>query len=126
MTIDSLTRAYFQTNKYSDTLKLKYGYVVSNETVTQNRLFNKELIPYLNIPEVTTTITNTVEEKKRNMVLFGVRAGQDFSYNLYGGVALKLRLKSDVEFGVNYNLSAGGLTSKGIEFDVPIKLKKRK
>lgn len=54
---------FYQTAFYSDTISSKdttlrkYGYVIVNDSVHQNRITNRRLITNLKIPEVTNTVT---------------------------------------------------------------------
>lgn len=70
--IDTLVSRHYAVNKYSDTTKVEHGYIVSNETVSQNRITAKSIQPFLSIP--TTTITNTVAAKKRGQFFLSIDA----------------------------------------------------
>lgn len=70
--IDTLVGRHYAINKYSDTTKVEHGYIVSNETVSQNKITSKSIQPFLSIP--TTTITNTVTEKKRGQFFLSIDA----------------------------------------------------
>jgi hypothetical protein len=92
---------YFQTNKYSDTSKNKYGKIIINDEVTQNRIAKREIKTDLVIPEVTKTITLT--QPKRNQVYLGAGIWGS-EKDVLGGyeVNLSLKNKQDRIIGIGY------------------------
>lgn len=57
---------------YEDTLATTYGDVIVKDTIQNNRITSRKWITEFSIPVVTTTTTQTVEEKKRGQLYIGM------------------------------------------------------
>ena len=82
---------YYAKVFYRDTSKTKYGSVIIEDSVTQNRIAARRVLTDFKIPEITKTIT----EKPKRFSL-GIQAGAGFTNNLkpspYVGVGLNYSL----------------------------------
>lgn len=88
----SILKDYFAKAIYSDTEKIKYGSIIINDTVTQNRIASRGLITNFNIPALTKTVTLT--QPKRTQIYFGIDGMSDFKQNVYLGFSGALRSKN--------------------------------
>lgn len=86
-----ILKDYFARAIYSDTQKVKYGSIIINDTVTQNRIASRGLQTNFNIPIITKTVTLT--EPKRTQIYFGLDGMSDFKHNVYAGFSGALRSK---------------------------------
>lgn len=92
---------FFQTNKYRDTIKNKYGKIFINDEVTQNRISKREVKTDLLIPEITKTITLT--QPKRTQVYLGAGLwGNEKDFLSGYEVNLSLKTKQDRIVGIGY------------------------
>lgn len=74
----SILRDYYSKYFYSDTVTIStYGNVVIQDTVTQNSISFREVIPNITIPVVTTTITNNIYATPTFHYFIGLEAGLD-------------------------------------------------
>jgi hypothetical protein len=76
--IDTLAilKDYFAKVYYSDTTKTKYGNVIIQDTVSQNRIGARRVLTDFKIPEITKTIY-----PKSSRISIGVQAGYGFTNN---------------------------------------------
>lgn len=93
---------YFATRVYKDTLNNKYGSIIINDTISQNKVQGRGVKTYILIPEVTKTIT--VPEKKRNQLYFGGGLFGNETKVLSGYEAgLMFKTKQDRILSLSYN-----------------------
>jgi hypothetical protein len=81
---------YYSKVYYSDTTQTKYGSVVIQDTVTQNRIAARRVLTDFKIPEITKTIY-----PKKTRWSIGPQVGYGFTYNKpspYIGVGLQYSL----------------------------------
>ena len=115
---------YSDTVSNGDTVLRKYGYVVVNDSVHQNRITNRRLITNLKIPEVT----NTVTLQRNKFVLYAGATVMGTPTSPLYAVGGDLSIKS-----VNGKMySVGAVSTKTGEIyylagmKVPIRLRKQK
>lgn len=114
---------YYSTYLYSDTQKIKYGTIVVNDTITENKILRRGLKTNLSIPEVTKTVTLT--QPKRTIGYIGFSALGSPQQPLHSlGADLSFKLKSDYIFGVGANFTKDGQMFYSGQFKIPIRLKK--
>lgn len=101
----SILKDYYSRVFYKDTFKLKdsLGYLVINDTITQNRIYSREFASYINVP----TIRETLYLKEFKSLLFLGPAVQLGRFPSFGG-DLHLKTKKDmlIGFGLGFNLNA--------------------
>lgn len=112
--VDTLVGRYYATNKYSDTARVEHGYIVSEETVSRNKITSKTIKPFLTIPVITNTITQPLKQKgefylsidaygNKNRGLTG--AGFSGMYNTPKSLAYELGAYFDSTSTINYKFS---------------------
>jgi hypothetical protein len=115
---------YFAARLYSDTLATKYGNVVVNDTIAENRIKGRSLNYDFGLPVVTRQIT--LREEKRTVAFVGAGIWGNQSSLLYGTeVNLSLKNKQDKIFSLKGMLDRHGNVVYGFGVSVPIRLKKR-
>jgi len=75
-----ILRDYFAKVVYKDTVSTTYGTVRINDTLTQNRIFNRQVFTDFTIPEITKTVT--ISEPKRTKVFAGISTAYDYKFSL--------------------------------------------
>lgn len=72
--IDSaeVVKDFLSTKYYRDTVKNKYGYVLIEDTVTQNKLTGQGVKTEINVPTITKTYTITAKKQWLPMIGAGV------------------------------------------------------
>lgn len=114
---------YFTQRKYRDTTKTQYGNIITEETVSQNKLQSKTVRPFFSIPTITNTITETKIEQ-RAILYLGIDGYGD-RYGLNGaGVSLFLKTKKSLgyEIGTYFN-QHNSINFRG-SIKIPLSLKK--
>lgn len=119
----AILQRYYQKAFYADTQRVgNYGYVLIQDTVTQNRISARHFISNLTIPEKTTTIT---VYKPRTILYLGVQATGTSQMPLYTiGGDLSIKLKSDYQFGIGAAVNKEGTIFYSGRFAMPIRLHK--
>jgi hypothetical protein len=98
----AILRNYFAKAYYSDTTKTKYGTVVIQDTVTQNRIAARRVLTDFQIPEVTKTVTVT---KQRRVLYVGVNVmANPVDFINRAGLSLMYKAKNEfaIEAGAMY------------------------
>ena len=122
----SILKDFFAKNIYKDTLFLpdSLGYVVLNDTISENTIFGREF--KANVKQRTITEMTIVKELPKNQLYFGFNAGVD-KVNLLNsvGTGLLFKTKSDKIYSANISLMGNNLTpSVGLGMYWKIKIKK--
>lgn len=115
---------FYQKVFYSDTQLNKYGKIIIDDTVYQNRISSRRLQTHFTIPEVTNTVTL---ERKKNVVYLGVNAVGTPTKPLYaigGDLSLKNITDKIYSIGAFTNISGDIYYQAG--FKVPIRLTKKR
>lgn len=107
-----LSEAHYAKNIYQDSVKLKddrfkgkdLGTLYINDTISQNELTSRSISYRLTFPVInnTTTITNTIEEKKKVQLYAGIGLTGN-KQNLISGIngLLTVKSKKDVLYGAS-------------------------
>jgi hypothetical protein len=95
---------YFKQRMYLDTLRKDSSYVVVDETVYQNKLFERTLAFHLAYPEIRST--SIIMPK--NKVFAGIDLGGSNLPWINGGISFALLTKSDNLYSIR-----GGFTTQG-------------
>lgn len=115
---------FYQKAFYSDTQRVKYGKVIINDSVHQNRITYRNFVADLNVPEVTNTITVA---QKRNVVYLDFAGMGTISSPLYAlGGGLTLKNKQDKLYSVGAMTTINGDVYYTGKFSIPIRLRKPK
>lgn len=68
----AILKDYYSTRFYSDTQKLDRATIIINDQISENRIKQRQLSGNIIHDSITTTITKTIEAKKKNTVWFGL------------------------------------------------------
>lgn len=118
-----ILRYYLSTRYYSDSFKVQYGKIYTQDTVTQNRIVGKSVRMGFNIPVITRTVT--LQAQQRNVVLFGVGIFGNEVSPLYGAEAtIDLKNKQDKIYELGAVLLRGGQFYYKAGIKIPIHLSK--
>jgi hypothetical protein len=100
----NILKDYFSTVHYSDSVSVDHGTVIINDQISENRIKQRQVTANLQREVITNTITNTVQEKKRNSVWVGL-TGQGGNVPLaVGGSVMFLQKKGyGIEAGILRN-----------------------
>lgn len=100
--VDSLAilKDYETKRIYKDTLHSEYGTVVLNETVTQNKLLNRQATFNFSVPSVTKNIP----AKMRNKVFMGLELGGTNTF-VAGGLQGALLTKKDDLYNIGVDFT---------------------
>jgi len=121
---DQVVLDYYTKRYYKDTVKNKYGDIVIEDTVTENKLVGHGVKTNLDIPTVVKTYT--IEARQRTVLLFGVGMIGNKVSPLFGTEAtLDLKTKSDKIYEVGAILLRGGDLYYKISTKIPIRLRKK-
>ena len=98
-----ILKDYYATYAYTDTLNLdSIGNIIINDTITQNSIISRKIIP--NILTPTTTITNTVYINNNEWYGGLGLAGRTSQLNYLGGeIMLKTKKKQIYGLGIGVN-----------------------
>ncbi len=112
------TRFYSDNNKITDSTGREVGKVKIDEQISENRILRRRVYGNLLHDSVTTTITNTIEAKKKNGLYFGL-TGMGNKETIAGGVSLLFIQKK------GFGIEAGALidTKKNLWLQGSLKLK---
>lgn len=121
--VDTLVGRHYATNKYSDTAKVEHGYIVSEETVSENKITQKSIKPFLTIPTITNTITRT---EQKAILYFGIDAFANENGLNGGGLSLMFKSKKTLayELGAYWNDQNKINYRAGLKFPLTLHLKK--
>lgn len=115
---------YSDTISKSDTALRKYGYIVVNDSVHQNRITSRRVITDLKIPEVTNTVTLV---KNRFVVYAGVDAMGTITSPLYAvGGSLSIKAVNGKMYSVSALSTKNGQIYYLASYKAPIRLKRNK
>ena len=107
----SILRDFFAKNIYKDTLRLpdSLGWVILNDTISQNKIFSREFTA--NIKQREIKEVSILRETPKTQVYFGVNASLD-KYNFLNSVStgLILKTKSDRMYQLNLGVTGNELT----------------
>lgn len=116
---------FFQSKFYRDTLHLKNakGYILVEDSVSQNAIQKRFIKERYSIPEITKTVTIT--KPPRTTLYIGTEVNGNKEYPIYSvGINGGLVLKSGKYWGVQYSLTKDGSNLYGIRFMLPIRTRK--
>ena len=103
--IDTLAilQDYYSSYTYSDTVQVdSFGYIVVNDTISQNKIWGRSITQSLLIP--ITTITNTIYEDKREFYI-GLEAGVTSKGEInFVGTNLLFKTKKKQIYGIGVGL----------------------
>lgn len=122
----AILKDYYATKIYSEKYPTQYGDITIADTVSENVIKGRGLRYKFEVPVVTTQMTITKEQPKRNVVYVGAGVWGSPESWLYGTeVSLSLKNKKDKIYSVKGMLVNGGQAVYGVGVSVPIRLKKR-
>jgi len=100
--IDSgaVIRDYFATRNYRDSLENDTVKIVLNEAIGQNKVISRNLQYTLKLP-ITTVVNQSVEEKRRKLLLGGFASVDSLGSSLFAGAAYQN--KNNQLFLAGYN-----------------------
>jgi len=114
---------YYQKVFYSDTQNHKYGKILIEDTVTQNRISSRHIQTDFKIPEVTNTITLN---QKTNVVYLGAGILSSMDELLFAvGGDVSLKTKSGQMYSVGAYTTIDGKVYYEVSFKAPIRLKRK-
>lgn len=93
--IDDYNSIYY----YSDTNKVKYGQVVINDTITRNRIKNRQVIADLSIPEIIKTITLSQPSKAQFYIGIDAVGSRQYPVTM-AGASILFKTKKDALYRV--------------------------
>lgn len=126
MPVDSaaILKDYLATRYYQDSIAIQYGKVYINDTITKNKIKSRVVKTSFNIPVVKETITLT--QPRRNIAYLGFSAmGSEQSFLEQTEISFGFKVKNDKYYGIKGAMSRSGNVLVGIEFKIPVKLKKQ-
>lgn len=116
---------YFRTYAYSYQERLRYGVLTINDTLSQN-MFVGRSVTFVSdsIPVVTRSIL--IQQPKKLVLYLGASAFGNRNDLLYGaGVDLSLQGLNGKQYGVGITYTKGNNLYYGINYRIPIRLKKK-
>ena len=113
--IKETLRKYFAKVVHRDTLKMKYGWVAAEDTVSQNRLISRTWTANITVPE----ITKTVESPKVNQYFVGPRLELSKGFNQFG-FGFMMKDKKDRLYGTSVGVDTYKNVNFGIEFYIKL------
>lgn len=120
---DSLWSEYNTLRGYTDTAVFKNGTAITSFEVSKNKAQNiRQILDSVK----QTIITIIVPDKKRVIGYFGLRASYQLDSTIYMGGAFGFKFKNDLQFKVHAMINTRSQKLFGGEFDIPIRLKKRR
>lgn len=92
---------------YSDTNAVRYGDIIINDTISQNKIKNRQVITNLFIPEVTKTVT--LSQPKKAQLYAGINFGATMK-DPFGiaGAGLLFKTKNDQLYGASASYTFNG------------------
>lgn len=123
---EALVKEHTARNIYSDSLRLdSIGYVIVNDSVQFNKLFDRSYKYHYELPIVTKTITIVEHPKKVNQLYIGGGVLGSKTQGVAGAeVGLLLKNKKDQIYGVKVSSDINGNVLYGVQGYWKIKLKK--
>lgn len=116
---------YYQKVFYSDTQNTKYGKVLIQDTVTQNRITSRRFLSELNIPVVKETIT--LSQPKRTVLYLGFSGIGNPEQPIYMvGADLTLQGKNRKMYGIGINYTRDNQLFYSFQYKLPIVLKRKR
>lgn len=111
---EKIVEEYFSKRHYVDSLKTEYGYVVIDEYVWKNRIYNRKWSYDFTVPHTTKTTTNTVKYTPRRFQLY---VGVEGSIWINGGQdqGIVNEIPPKMYLGANYRLGSCHYVS--VEYD---------
>lgn len=116
---------YFRTYAYEYTERLKYGILTVADTISQNMFLGRSVnFVADSIPVLSKTIL--IHQPKKLVVYLGAAAFGNSKDLLYGaGIDLSLKGLNDKQYGVGIAYTKGNNLYYGINYRIPIRLKKK-
>ena len=113
---------FYQMVYYSDTQVNKYGKIIIQDSITQNRIKNRRFITDMNIPEATNTITI---RDKRVVGYFGASMiGSPITPLYAAGVDFSLKLRNDRIYTLGSYFTKDGIFYYTAGFKLPIRFRR--
>lgn len=116
---------YFRTYAYSYQERLRYGLLTVDDTISQNMILGRS-VTFLadSIPVVTKTVL--IQQPKKLVLYIGASAFGNPKDLLYGaGIDFSLKGLNDKQYGVGITYTKGNNLYYGINYRIPIRLKKK-
>lgn len=118
----SILKDYYTKISYQDTIALDtLGYIVLNDTITQNRIYSRAIDPSIQIPIITNTIKETIYINNRELYAGPVVNFNSNGVNFVGG---SLLLKD--KLGHNFYSSIGFDRDFNVTYQVGVNWKLQK
>lgn len=123
---EALVKEHTVRNIYSDSLRLdSVGYIIINDSVQFNKLFNRSYKYHYEIPNITKTITIVEHPKKTNQIYIGGGILGNKTEGVAGAeLGLLLKNKKDQIYGIKVGSDIRGNILYGVQGYWKIKLKK--
>lgn len=119
-----ILKDYLSTRYYHDSITLQYGKVYINDTVSRNRITGRGVKSKFDVPVIKETIT-LEREQRRNVAYIGFEGLGNHEEIIYGvGASFGFKVKNGKYYGVKALMSKSGNPLYGVEFKIPIKLKR--
>lgn len=119
-----ILKDYLATRYYQDSITLQYGKVYVNDTINRNRITGRGVKSKFDVPIIRETIT-LERERRRNVAYIGFEGLGNHEEIIYGvGASFGFKVKNGKYYGVKALMSKSGNPLYGVEFKIPIKLKK--
>lgn len=113
--IKETLKKHFAKVVHRDTLKMKYGWVASEDTVSQNRILSRTWSANITVPE----ITKTVEAPKVNQYFIGPKIELSRGFNQVG-FGLMMKDKKDRLYGTSVGVDKYKNVNFGLEFYIKL------
>ncbi len=113
--IKETLKKYFAKVVHRDTLKMKYGWVAAEDTISQNRLISRVWAANIVVPE----ITKTVEAPKVNQYFAGPKLELSNGFNQFG-FGFMMKDKKDRLYGTSIGVDKYKNVNFGVEFYIKL------
>lgn len=101
----SILKDYYAMYVYNDSINFSdsLGYIIINDTITQNKIAHRSVLPYLNQKIIQNTIT--IEKAPKNVFYLGLNAGYIHGIDeMTCGLNLYYNTKQKHLYGVSFNV----------------------
>lgn len=119
----AILKDYLATRYYKDSVAVQYGKIYIYDTISINRIMGRGVSSSFQIPTIRETIT--LRQPKRTIAYIGFEGIGNHETIVYGvGASLGFKFKNDKYYGIKALMSKDGNPLYGLEFKLPIKLKR--
>jgi hypothetical protein len=109
--------------EYEDSVKFKEGTVTVSNAVYQNRIVSQKIklsLDSIPVTTITNTITNTIEQKKRNALYFGANTSYRTDTSISVGASLMFVTKKKLALEAVVSLDTRGNKTYGVGIKIKL------